>query len=117
MKLLADHCVSKRTIEFLVGIGHEVTTLKELGLATLEDPEVLQLAITRDEVLLSEDKGFANIVDYPPQSHQGVIVLNIRTRNRKGLHGVLQQFLAGVNRDQLRQKLVIVDEIMARIRR
>jgi predicted nuclease of predicted toxin-antitoxin system len=91
--------------------------LKDLGLITLEDPEVLQLAIQRDEVLISEDKGFGNIIDYPPRSHQGVIVLNIRTRNRKGLHNVLQQFLSSVNRDQLRQTLAIIDEMMARIRR
>jgi predicted nuclease of predicted toxin-antitoxin system len=83
----------------------------------LEDPEVLQLAIKRDEVLLSEDKGFGNIIDYPPQSHQGVIILNIRTRNRKGLHRVLQQFLSSVNRDRLRQTLVVIDEMIARIRR
>jgi len=117
MKFLADHCVSKRTTDFLRGEGHELTTLKDLGLQELEDFQVLELAIQRDEILITEDKGFGNILDYPPSSHQGVIVLNIRTRSRKGLHSVLSQFLSSMNRDQLRQKLIAVDERIARVRR
>jgi len=83
----------------------------------LPDYDVLQLAITRDEILLTEDRGFENILDYPPHSHQGIIVLRIRARNRKGLHHVLNQFLPTMNRDRLRQSLVVLDEQIARIKR
>jgi len=117
MKFLADHCVSKKTTDFLKSLGHDITTLKELGLEELEDADVLQLAIKRDELLLTEDRGFENILEYPPHSHQGVIVLNVRTRSRKGLHHVLSQFLSTMNRDQLRQSLVVLDEKIARVRR
>jgi predicted nuclease of predicted toxin-antitoxin system len=117
MKFLADHCVSKRTTDFLIGEHYDVATLKELGLQDLKDAEIIKLAIARDDVLITEDKGFGNILDYPPHTHQGVIVLNVRTRSRKGLHGVLAQFLSSVNRDQLRQALIQVDERLARVRR
>jgi len=117
VKLLIDHCVSKRTSDFLVSIGHEVTLLKELGLETLDDPEILELAATRDEVLITEDRGFGNVVKYPPSSHQGAIVLIIRTRNRKGLHEALRQFLQNNDRERLRQKLVVINEQLARVRK
>lgn len=116
MRFLVDHCVSQRTTDFLRGLGHEPTTLKSLGLAELEDSSVLQLSIQRDEVLLTEDKGFGNILDYPPRLHQGILLLSIRTRNRKGLHDLLKQFLSGANRDGLRQKLIVIDDRMIRIR-
>ncbi len=116
MRFLVDHCVSQRTTDFLRGLGHEPTTLKSLGLAELEDSSVLQLSIQRDEVLLAEDKGFGNILDYPPRLHQGIILLSIRTRNRKGLHALLRQFLFTANRDDLRQKLIVIDDRMIRIR-
>ena len=117
MKLLIDHCVSKRTSDFLISLGHEATLLKELELEALDDPEVLALATARDEVLVTEDRGFGNITKYPPSIHQGVILLLIRTRNRRGLHEVLRQFLAGVAREQLRQKLVVINEQIARVRK
>lgn len=117
MRLLIDHCVSKRTSDFIKELGHEVTLLKELGLEALDDPKVLERAITRDEVLVTEDRGFGNVIKYPPSSHQGVILLLIRTRARKGLHEVLQQFPANTARDQLRQRLVVINEQIVRVRK
>lgn len=117
MKLLIDHCVSKRTSDFLISLGHEVTSLKELGHEALDDPEVLELAIARDEILVTEDRGFGNVIKYPPSFHQGVILLLIRMRNRKGLHEVMRQFLANIARDQLRLRLILINEQIVRVRK
>lgn len=65
MKFLADHCLSLRTVNYMREAGFSITTLKELDMRKLADPDVLSLAIEREEILVTEDKGFGNIFDYP----------------------------------------------------
>ena len=62
MKIVADHCVYGKTVKILRAQGHEVLTLKELGRADADDPEVLALAQSLDAVLVTNDKGFGNIL-------------------------------------------------------
>ncbi|RME00646.1 MAG: hypothetical protein D6814_03125 [Calditrichaeota bacterium] len=62
MKFLVDQCVSYRTIKFLRSLGFKLTKLRDVDLPSLSDPDVLKLAIKRDEILLTEDNGFGNIL-------------------------------------------------------
>ncbi len=56
MKFLADHCLSLRTVKYLKETGFFITTLRELNKHQLADPDVLSLAIKRNEILITEDK-------------------------------------------------------------
>ena len=117
MKFLADQCTSKRTVKFLHSEGYTITTLEDLNQTTISDPDLLKLAMSRDEVLITEDKGFGNIMNYPPRSHQGIILLRVRLRNRDALHKTLSHFLLNTDRETLRHTLVTVTESTIRIRR
>jgi len=55
MKFLADHCVSMRTVTVLRSNGFSITTLKELGKEKIPDPQMVKLAKSRKEVLITED--------------------------------------------------------------
>lgn len=116
MKFLADHCLSLRTVNFLRDKEFSITTLKELNKHKLADPEVLSLAIERDEILITEDKGFGNIFDYPLYSHKGILVIITKTRKREMLHITLKKFLLGTSFEEIAGKLIILEDNLIRIR-
>lgn len=116
MKFLADHCLSLRTVDYLREAGFSITTLRELNKHQLADPDVLSLAIERDETLITEDKGFGNIFDYPLYSHKGIIVIITKTRKREILHLTLKKFLLESSSEEIAGKLIIIEDNLLRIR-
>ena len=117
MKILADHCVYGKTIKFLRAQGHEVVTLKELGQANAEDPQVLALAQSLDAVLVTNDKGFGNILAYPPERYGGILLLRMTATNQQRIHEILLDFFRSHDREALRKALVVIDARTYRIRK
>lgn len=117
MKILADHCVYGKTVKLLRAQGHEVITLKEVGQAEAEDPQVLTLAQSLDAVLVTNDKGFGNILTYPPERYGGILLLRMTAANQQRVHEILRDFLDKHDRDALRKALVVINAHTYRIRR
>ncbi len=116
MRVLADHCVYGRTVRLLRAHGYEVVTLHELGRADASDAEVLALAQSLEAVLITNDKGFGNVLIYPPACHGGIIVLRMKAANQERVHRNLLDFLRLRSRDVLRKTLVVVDARACRVR-
>jgi predicted nuclease of predicted toxin-antitoxin system len=116
VKFLADHCLSLRTVNYLREAGHTITTLKQFNKHQLADPDVLSLAIERNEILITEDKGFGNIFDYPLHSHKGIIVIITKTRKREMLHITIEKFLLEAAFEEITGKLIIIEDNLIRIR-
>ncbi|MBI2264184.1 MAG: DUF5615 family PIN-like protein [Armatimonadetes bacterium] len=114
--ILADHCVYHATVQMLQQSGYSVTCLKEIARSDLPDQEVLQLAIQRDQVLLTVDKGFSNILRYLPVDHSGIIVLKIAAGTEEKVHKVLLRLFKDHDRESLRHRLAIVDAHKYRLR-
>lgn len=55
MRLLVDANLSPRVAELLRADGHDAVHVRERGLQRAEDPEVADLAVTEERVLVSED--------------------------------------------------------------
>lgn len=118
MRLFLDHCVSKRTVEHLRQLGHDILTSKELGKEQAFDPDILDVATSTDRVLVTEDRGFGDVRKYPPGRHQGFLVLRVRNPAlRTALHRNLEAFLGSTDRDAIRGCLVLLDEARVRVRR
>ncbi len=118
MKLFLDHCVSKRTVDHLRKLGHDILTSKDLGKEKAFDPDVLELATNTDRVMITEDRGFGDVRKYPPGQYQGVLVLRVRNpASRTALHRNLEAFLRSTDRDVIRGCLVLLDEARVRVRR
>jgi predicted nuclease of predicted toxin-antitoxin system len=117
MKLFADECVYRNTVESLRSWGHDVETVQDVGLIGHEDEDLLAHAIAQERVLITIDLDFSNIRNYPPKDHRGVIVLRIRPRELKQVHLVLETLLQNTSQEELNQTLVIVDSKKYRIRR
>ena len=114
-RLLADECVYKATTDFLIGLGYDVVTAQELGLAGADDEIIIDKAVALGRVLLTRDVDFSNILLYPPARYLGIAVLKMSPATTSAVHRVLKQALAQ-NHD-LTGALLVIDKNKFRIRR
>ncbi len=117
MRILADECVFRVTVEALRQSGHDVLTAQEMGLAGQSDMQVVTAAKDAGRLFLTNDMHFSNILLFPPALFHGMIVLRIRPRNQTGVHSILTHLLVERNESDLDGALVIVDPNKYRLRR
>jgi predicted nuclease of predicted toxin-antitoxin system len=115
LQLLADECVYKATVDFLLTLGYDVVTVQELGLAGANDDAIIDRAVALGRVLLTRDMDFSNILLYPPAQYLGIMVLKMTPATVDAVHKVLKQALAQTS--DLAGALLVVDRNKFRIRR
>jgi predicted nuclease of predicted toxin-antitoxin system len=97
--------------------GHDVETVIDEGLGGEDDPPVLQAATDEGRILLTFDLDFADIRQYPPGTHAGIVVFRLKNQRWATLKGPLDRLLARHDLDVLANGLAIVDGARVRYRR
>ena len=115
MRFLADECLDGRLIAGLRRAGHDVTAARDT-LPGAGDRSVLEAARRDARVLVTEDKGFGDLV-----VRRGLSVPGLRLVRyvQSDVYSVLQRLLAVVDRqgDHLHDLYVVVTPERARLRR
>jgi predicted nuclease of predicted toxin-antitoxin system len=117
-EFLIDEDMPRSTAVVLREAGHAALDGRDIGLRGRTDAEVFAYAQSRGAVLVTADKGFANLLRFPPGSHSGLIVL--RVPNELPTHEVNQELLRALvdlRDEDLKGMLVIVEAGRTRIRR
>ena len=76
MRFVADECLDRAIVEALRAGGHEVLYVAESSHG-LSDVEVLALANRERALLVTDDKGFGELVFRQGLSHSGVMLLRL----------------------------------------
>ena len=79
LRVLADHNVPQSLVEEIRAHGIMVKTAHELGLAKVEDAELLSYAKREGLILLTLDDGFWSDKKYPIHQSGGIIFVDIST--------------------------------------
>ena len=90
-------------VEDLRVLGHDADTVIDEGLRGAADPAVVDAAFAADRILVTLDKGIANLQRYSTHQHAGVVLFRPDTSGRgaviafvrERLHKVLEMDLAG----------------------
>ncbi len=116
-KFLADECTFVQTVLLMRNLGFDVCRIQELGMMGAEDKKVFEKAQNLNAVLVTNDKGFGDIREYPPSSHCGIIVLKMAPDPAcvREVHESLKQLLK--KEDQFEGALFVVDTQKYRVRR
>lgn len=117
MSILVDHCVPNIFLHVLQQWGYEANPLKKYISPDADDPDVLLLAQKLDAVLLTADMDFSNILNYPPQDYQGIIVIRYQAVQETESIAALKSALEDLYRDGLRGVLVVITANRYRVRR
>jgi predicted nuclease of predicted toxin-antitoxin system len=79
VRLLAGHNVPHSLVEEIRAHGITVKTANELGLATVQDAELLSYAKREGLILLTLDDGFWSDKKYPIHQSGGIIFVDVST--------------------------------------
>lgn len=76
MNLLADESVDFGIIEALRANGYEVEAIIEID-PSIDDDEVLEIAIEKDVILLTEDKDFGELTYRLKKPNKGILLIRL----------------------------------------
>jgi predicted nuclease of predicted toxin-antitoxin system len=85
MKIKLDENIPHRLAGILQGMGHEVDTVQEEGLAGRDDASVWENARQQGRFLITQDLDFSDVHQFAPGTHHGLLLVRLRNPGRKAL--------------------------------
>jgi len=85
MKIKLDENLPHRLADLLKNFGHEIHTLQEEKLSGRSDKEVWEAAQKESRFLITQDLDFSDTRKFAPGSHHGILLLRLRSPNRRAL--------------------------------
>jgi len=117
MKFKIDENAPTGLKDLLAHFGHSAETIYDEGLVGEADDQLMKTCKRKGMVLVTLDKGFANIQTFPPGTHAGVITLRLHRQGARTILRAFKEFLNRVNLEDLKGCTVIVEEKRFRVRR
>ena len=117
MKIKVDEDLPKSATIFLQGKGYDAISAKEHGMNGWKDPDLWKVVQKENRLLITADKGFADIRVYPPKTHHGVLLLRPDNDGIKPILELLQKTIESCNLNELEGKLTVVTTRGIRIRK
>lgn len=77
MKLKLDENLGRREIEWARAAGHDALGVRDQGLGGKPDPDVIQVCQKEDRALVTLDRGFGNVLRFPPNQYSGIVILEV----------------------------------------
>ena len=77
MHFLVDADLPRSTGELLLRHGHKAADVRDVGLGAASDEQIATYAKKHGLCPLSGDLDFADIRNYPPEDHAGLVVLRL----------------------------------------
>jgi len=77
MRCLVDEDLPRSTDTLLRKYNHEAIDVRDIGLRGAKDTAIAQYAQENHLCLITGDTDFADIIKYPPEKYDGIIVLRL----------------------------------------
>ncbi|MEE9211311.1 MAG: DUF5615 family PIN-like protein [Phycisphaeraceae bacterium] len=116
MKFKLDENIPVEIADDLRAAGHEVDTVPDQGLAGTEYPLLLERVAADRRVLLTMDKGIADVRVYPPDQYAGLVLFRPNATGRRGVMDFIRRYLPSLVEADVAGRLLIVSESGIRIR-
>jgi predicted nuclease of predicted toxin-antitoxin system len=116
VKFKLDENLPVDLVTDLRGLGQDADTVIEEGLRGAADPAVMDAASAADRILLTLDKGMANIQRYPIHQHAGVVLFRPDTSGRRAVIAFVRDRLQTVLEMDLSGRLTVVGPSRIRFR-
>jgi predicted nuclease of predicted toxin-antitoxin system len=116
MKFLLDMGISQRATVFLRQIGHDAVHLRDEGLQTLKDAEIIQKALAENRLLLTHDLGFGEWMAASGDRLPSVVTFRLRNMRFESVRRRLERVLADHQETLRRGAMVTVTDATIRVR-
>lgn len=116
MKVKLDDNLPAELLDDLRAAGHEADTVRMEGLTGLPDAVILERVRQDRRVLFTLDKGIADIREYPPEQHSGIVLFRPPSMGRGTTLAFVRRHLPAVLKLDLAGHLVVVTDLALRLR-
>ena len=117
MKVQLDENIPAGLVQVLNQFGHDAVTVPQQQLAGQPDKLIWEVAQREKRFLITMDLDFANSRQFPPGTHEGILVLRPSRQGRKAIRTLFQAVLAQQPLESFQGCIVVADERSIRVRR
>jgi len=116
MRFKVDENLPDELVQLFREAGWDSTSVVQQQLGGAEDPRIEQVCDEENRILVTFDRGFANIRRYPPERHPGYIVFRLKSQDKPHVLAVSSRLIATLRSRHIRNQLWIVEEGPIRVR-
>lgn len=109
VRFLADENISPRSVRFLTGLGFDAVHVRDIGLKGKSGREIMAYAIREKRTLVTLDRDLADLINYPLDTHSGIIRLKLAVASPELVNRCLASMLLKVSRENLEGSLIMTD--------
>lgn len=77
---LDENLGSLRVLTWLRQVGHDVATVREQGLTSAPDDELIDICRREGRCLVTSDRGFGNRFRFNPAEYAGIVIIRLPNR-------------------------------------
>jgi predicted nuclease of predicted toxin-antitoxin system len=116
VKFKIDENLPSELANDLRDLGHEADTVFDEGLMGAKDPVLVAVVASENRILLTLDKGIANLQKYPAGQHSGVVLFRPVRSGRRVVLAFIRERLPNRLALDLRGRLTVVGPTRIRVR-
>lgn len=106
---LDENLGSIRVVTQLRLAGHDVATVKEQGLTSVPDEELIEICSNEGRALVTLDRGFGNRLRFNPSDYAGIVVIRLPPRpSFQDFREAIDTLILGLDRAEVVGKLWII---------
>ena len=95
--------------------GHDVAFARDEQLAGAPDTQLLAAAAGEGRALVSFDRGFTNVIQHPPDTTAGIVVIRLHEQTLPRVRQVAVTLAALLTTERIQGRLWVLDESRLRI--
>ena len=106
---LDENLGSIRVLTWLRQAGHDVTTVREEGLTSAPDDELIDICRREGRCLVTSDRGFGNRLRFNPAEYAGIVVIRLPARpNFEDLRVVIDTLILALEESEVAGQLWMI---------
>ena len=116
MKIKLDENLGRSARQLLRRAGYDVDRVTEEGLSGSPDGLVQQRATAEQRLLITLDKDFGDVRQFPPDSHSGILVLRPKVPGPRPVLAILERLVGEGPLNRFANTLSVADQGKTRVR-
>lgn len=117
MKFLLNMNVPPQLGKRLALEGHLCRHVRDIGMATADDEEIVREAKIREEVIITHDLDYGHLLAFSGESHPSVIIFRLRNTHPTNLFERLKKNWSAMQQDLEQGAIVVIEDAALRIRK
>lgn len=110
MRFKLDENLPVELRDDLQALGHDAETVPDEGMAGAPDALLLERVRLEERVLLTMDKGIADVRRYPPRRYAGIVLFRPGSTGRGAVLAFARSHLPGILEADFTGRLLVVGE-------